>query len=208
MPEIVPTGWSCPTCKRTTGDTKEVLSIRGKLTCSHNPAHIWDDHLSFIECNPTQDFKHEQPRPQEQPGHVPITVKVPLSVRNSLTAKYGDKADGIVAGILLMMAEGECLVVRETDLQRLSTVLPEKPKDSSHLFGMVMAKNFELEEAKQAAEMAAKEVKAYEGMSTGMVMVNLGDQYAAAQHRAQADGMPVKIAVEKWLRNGLENSWF
>jgi len=205
---VVRSGYSCPLCKRQTGDTNEVVADSGHLRCSKVDAHQFPDMSDFMDMRPTLDFKQEQPRPQAQPGHVPLTVRVPLSVKNAIDSKYGDKADGIVAGILLMMAEGECLVVRDTDLARIATVLPEKPKDSSHLFGMMMALKFELDEAKQSAELAAKEVKAYEGMSPGMVMVNLGDQYAAAQHRASADELPLKVACEKWLKNGLENSWF
>ena len=205
---VVRSGYSCPLCKRQTGDTNEVVADSGRLRCSKVDAHQFPDMSDFMDMRPTLDFKQEQPRPQAQPGHVPLTVRVPLSVKNAIDSKYGDKADGIVAGILLMMAEGECLVVRDTDLARIATVLPEKPKDSSHLFGMMMALKFELDEAKQAAELAAKEVKAYEGMSPAMVMVNLGDQYGAARQRAEAENQPVKIFLEKAVRNGLENNWF
>ena len=207
MPAIR-TGYACPQCQRQTGDVNEVTADGGRLRCSKVSEHQWNDMLDFIELKPVIAFKQQQAAPQAQPGHIDITVKVPLSVRNAITQKYGDKADGIVAGILLMMAEGECLVVRETDISRIASVLPEKPKDSSHLFGLIMALKFQLDEAKQSAELAGKEVKAYEGMSPGMVMLNLGDQFGNAKQRAEAENLPIKVFLEKSVRTALENNWW
>lgn len=207
MPAIR-SGYSCPTCKRLTGDTNEVLADGGRLRCSKVEAHLWPDIQDFMDLNPRLDFKQEQPKFQNQTGHVDLTVKVPLRVKNAVSSRFAEKADATVAGLLSMMAEGECMVIGETDLQRISSVLPERPKSGSHLFGMITALIYARDEAKQVADAAAKELKAYEGMAGTRVMVDLGDQYGNATQRAQAENLPTKVFVERVMRTGFENNWF
>ena len=202
------TGYSCPSCKRVTGDTNEIVAEGRILKCSKVEEHQWADMQDFLDLRPQIEFKMEQQKSVNQPNHTPITVNVPVRVKNSIQSRFGDKADATVAGVLSMMAEGEVLVVGETDLHRLATILKERPKNGSHLYGMVYALTEEIKEAKQLSEAAVKDLKAYEGMSVGRVVVNLEDQFANASDRARAENMPLAVWVSRCLKNGLENSWF
>jgi hypothetical protein len=162
----------------------------------------------FYDLKPSLDFRQEQPKPAVQASHTPITVNVPVRVKNAIQSRFAEKADATVAGVLSMMAEGEVLVIGETDLQRLASVLKERPKNGSHLFGMITALLYERDEAKQIADAAAKDVKAYEGLSVGRVLIDLGAQYGAAANRAQAESLPLRVWVERAMVSALENNWF
>lgn len=202
------TGYSCVTCKRITGDINEILAEGGLLVCSKVPEHRWNDMDEFYNLNPTLDFKQVQSRPAPQLNHTNLNVSIPVGTLNVLQSRYGDKLNSTIAGLLNIMAEGEVMVVSDTDVQRLGTMLNEKPKNSSHLVGMIFAMQSQIQEAKQIAETASKEVKAYEGMSPSTVLINLGDQYNYALDRAKNDSLPLKLWLEKNARAALENAWW
>jgi len=202
------TGYSCPSCKRFTGDTNEIVAEGRILKCSKVPEHQWADMQDFLDLKPTIEFKMEQQKSISQPNHTPITVNVPVRVKNAIQSRFGEKADSTVAGVLSMMAEGEVLVVGESDLQRLTTALRERPKNGSHLYGMVYALTEEIKEAKQVSETAESDLKAYEGINVGRVLVNLGNQYATAVEKANSENLPTKVWLERAVINALENSWF
>ena len=207
MPSIR-TGYGCPACQKSTGAVNEILADGGKLRCSKFTEHTWNDMADFMDLRPVMAFKQAQEAPTVQQGHTPITVNVPVRVKNAMLSRFGEKTDATVGGLLSMMAEGECLVVGETDLQRIASVMPERPKSGSHLFGMITALIYERDEAKQAAEVAAKEIKAYEGIGGTRVMIDLGEQHANAVHRAQADNLPTKVWVERTFNAAMSNNWF
>ena len=56
MPAIR-TGYSCPTCKNTTGDVKEIIAEGRRLICSYRAEHTWNDSQDFLDLKPTIDFK-------------------------------------------------------------------------------------------------------------------------------------------------------
>lgn len=202
------TGYSCPSCKRGTGDTNEVLAEGGALVCSKVPAHRWNDMDEFYSLSPTLDFKQVQTRPAPQANHTNLNVSLPVGTLNVLTSRYGEKLNSTIAAILNTLAEGEVMIIGDTDVQRLGMMFSEKPKNSSHLVGLIFAMQSQIQESKQIAETASKEVKAYEGMSPGTILVNLSDQYNYALDRAKNDSLPLKIWLERQIRNALENAWW
>ena len=207
MPTIR-TGYSCPSCKRASGDTNEIVAEGRLLKCSKVPEHQWNDLQTFIDLKPKIEFQQEQAKAAPQAGHVPMTVTLPPRIKNAIQSKYGDKADATVAGVLSMLAEGEVLVIGEIDLQRIASILRERPKNGSHLFGMLVALSEEIKEAKVNSEAAAKDVQAYQGLSVGRVLIDLGSQFQNATQRAQAENLPTGEFVRRAVVNGLENNWF
>lgn len=205
---VVRTGYSCPTCKRSSGETNEVVADNAKLKCSKYPEHSWADQTDFLEAGPRIEFQTEQPRPAPQANHTSLNVSVPVHTANALLSKYGEKRDATIAALLNMLAEGEPLILSDTDLQRMSQQLPERPRNGSHLIGMIFSLTQQIAEQRQIAEQAAADIQAYRGMAPGRVVVDLGDQFTHASARAKDDGVPTEVWVSRNLKTALENSWF
>jgi hypothetical protein len=203
------TGYSCPNCKKQTGDLNEVLADNGKLACSKFPEkHSWGDHSDFLDAGPTVDFAQEKQKPAPQRNHTSVNVSVPVPVMNALQNRYGDKMDATLSGQLAVLAEGETMILSDSDVQRMSQHLPSRPKNGSHLVGMIFSMYSEIAEAKKMAEDATKDLKAFEGISVGKTVVDLADQYPFAVDRARAEGLPLSVWLSRAVKNALENAWF
>lgn len=203
--------YACPTCRDTLGQNNQIYGNMGELICSVNSAHKWNDLDAFLALKPQMVFRVTPPAPLPQQNHEPYTVSLPIAVARAVKEKYGDKAGPTLASILMQMVEGEVMLVGETDLERLSDGergLGKRPANSSEMCGMIFALREETREAKMIAETAAKELKAYEGMHVGSVVINLGEQYAKAQGKAQDQGLPVKVWAERMMNTALESDWF
>lgn len=202
------TGYSCPRCKRETGATNEILAGNQKLVCKANPLHEWNDMDVFFSERPTMDFPKERPRPAPQANHAKVSVSVPAATLNKLQAKFGDRLDASLTASLNSLAEGSGFNVSQVDMERLTQALPERPRDINHLFGMIYALSEQRNEYKLTAETAQREVKAYEGMNPGKVMIDLGAQHATAAQKALDEGVPLKVWVEQRMITGLESGWW
>jgi hypothetical protein len=211
MPTIA-TGYSCPSCKRESGATNEILADNSRLTCSKVPAHVWNDVDEFMSTGPRIEFRHEMEKPAPQANHTSLNLSIPVSTLNVLQAKYGDKLNSTLAGLCQVLVEGEPMIISDTDVQRLSggECLGEKPKNGSHLVGLVFSLRLQVGEAKMAAEAATKDMAAFQGMAPGRVVIDLGDQYAFAQQRAQAEEPPIPVSlwVQRGVRTAVENNWW
>jgi hypothetical protein len=154
------------------------------------------------------EFKVAPPVFPPQQNHTPITVTVPNSVKESAQAKFGEKLNPTISGLLQMLCEGDILIINATDLQRISEKLGKRPASSSELYGMIYALGCEVEEAKQITDTAQRDLKAYEGMAPGRVVVDLGEEYATAVERSKNASQPLKFFIENNLRNALKDNWF
>ena len=208
MPQVR-TGYACPSCTRETGETNEVLADSNKLVCSKHPGrHIWLDSDEFLSAKSIIAFAQKKQAAAPQTNHTSINVSVPVNTANVLLAKYGDKMNATIAGICQVLAEGETLVLSDSDVQRMQQFLKEKPKNGSHLVGMLFSMQSQINEAKQAAEAAGKDLAAYQGMAPGRVVIDLGQFYESAKIRAESEKMPTPLFIERAVKNGLENNWF
>ena len=201
--------YACPTCKQN-GLTNQIYASAGELYCSAFSEHRWRDTQSFLDMRPKMEFKVEVARNLPQQNYTPVTLSVPLGLVDALTTKLGDKdkVSATMVSILLQMLEGNILIIGQTDIDRITSRLGSEPKNSSELFGMIFAKTEEIAEHKMLREAAEKDLKAYEGISPGRVVVDLGDQFQNAVDKARGAELPLKVLVENSLRNGLENGWF
>lgn len=202
--------YACPRCKRETGKSSQIVANMGELLCSENGTHRWPDVVSFLEEKPTMEFKVDLPKVLPQQNYTPYTVSIPIGLKDALEKTYGEKAGPTVASILMQMIEGRVMIVGQTDLDRLGSAqgLGKVPENSGEMFGMIFALREEVAEAKMIADAAQRDVKAYEGISIGRTVVDLGDQYQAATVKAQDASLPLGAWASKALRDGLENGWF
>lgn len=205
---IIKTEFGCPDCKQSTGQSVQIIANGGSLTCGRG--HSWGDTQAFLSRNPLAEFKPEMPKNLPQEGHTPLTISVPIRLKGTLETMYGDKLSATASALLSQMAEGKAMIVPDTDLERLREghILGKKPENSSELVGLVYAKACEANDAKLEKDNAVADLKAYEGMSVGRVVIDLGDQLNAARERARDDNMPLKLWVETRFNTALKDGWF
>ena len=205
---VIKTEYACRTCKETTGKSVQIIATGGKLECANG--HVWVDTATFqaMHGRDMMEFKVAPPVFPPQVNHVPITVSLPLSVKTAAEAKFGDKLNPTISGLLQMLCEGDIMIINAADLQRISDKLGKRPASSSELYGMIYALGCEVEDAKQITDNAQRDLKAYEGMAPGRVVVDLGDQYQEAVEKSRGAGQPLKFYVETNLKNALRDNWF
>lgn len=197
--------FSCPKCKRETGKLVQILASDGRLSCPENSGHRWVDTPSFFNDHPTMDFKPELLKAQ-QTDIAPLKLTMKNKTLSAARNKYGDKLEATVAQMIEQLTEGDMMIVGETDLGRIKDRMGQRPSNSSELVGMIYAKMCEVDEAKEDRDRAIKDLKAYESMSPGRVVVDLGQNLQAAIDKA--DGVPVKLWLESKIATALQENWF
>ena len=207
---VFKTEFSCPKCKRETGQSNQISAAEGRLTCPANSNHRWADTAAFYADGPQMEFKVGPAKFPPVEGQTPITLKIPLRIKTDLSAQWGsdEAVSARVADILLQMAEGEVMILGMTDKGRLFDRLGQKFSNSSELVGIVYAKMCEVDEAKGERDAAVEDLKAYESRSPGRVIVDLGDQFATAQAKAKDAETPLKLWIEERTRMALQENWF
>jgi hypothetical protein len=198
------TEYSCPSCGG------QIDYTGGIIRCTRTPDHKWDDLNVFRDLRPEKKYEVAAAQFAPQQNHVVMKVLIPSGVNTALVQRWGDKLEATIGGVLTMLAEGECLIVPKTDLQRMKERLGKIPESSGELFGIVYNLGMETENAKAEAENSKKEVQAYEGRMVGMVLIDLGEQYENVVQRAQAQEPPepVKWFIERNVKNALSQGWF
>ena len=206
------TEFSCPKCKRETGQSNQISAADGRLICQVNSNHKWDDTAAFYADGPTMEF-HVGPAKFPTPeGQEPITLKIPVRIKTELAARWGtdEAVSARVSDVLLQLVDGDVMIIGEQDKNRLFERLGQKFSNSSELVGVVWAKMCEVDEAKAEAAAATEDLKAYESRSPGRVVVDLGDQYETAQSRAKDSEplMTLKMFIESKVQMALRENWF
>jgi hypothetical protein len=204
---LIRSEYSCPRCKKA-GVKSQIVANLGQLMCEQNPDHSWVDTFAFYSENPVMEFKVEIPKNLPQQNHAPMTVSLPIGMEQALSAKYGDRVNNTVASVLQQMLEGDMLIIGKTDYDRLAQHIGKNPGSAGELVGMVYAMKCESDDQKQIAEAAAKDLKAYESMSPGRVVVDLGSQLSNVMEKARDAELPLKLYVERKFLEGIENGWF
>jgi hypothetical protein len=209
MPQFK-TEFSCPKCKRETGQSNQISAADGRLICPANPNHKWVDTPSFYADAPAMEFKVGPAKFPPVEGQTPITLKIPLRLKTELEQRWGaeEAVSAKIVDVLLQLVDGDVMVLGQTDMSRLFDRLGEKFSNSSELVGVVYAKMCEVDEARGERDSAIEDLKAYESRSPGRVVIDLGSQYQTAVEKAKDAETPLKVWVEQQLINGLQNSWF
>lgn len=205
---VLKTEFACPKCKRETGQSTQIMAAEGRLSCPANSNHKWVDTAEFYADNPQMEFKVGPAKFPPVEGQTPITLKVPQRIKDALTSRYAGGVDAAVAEVLLQLVDGDVMIVGETDKQRLFDRLGQKFSNSGELVGVVYAKMCEVDEAKGERDAAVEDLKAYESRSPGRIVVDLGDQFSAAQSKAKDAETPLKVWLETQVSNAIENNWF
>lgn len=201
------TEFSCPRCKKL-GIKSQIHAGSGGINCEVNSEHKWNDSQVFASEGPEIEFVVEVPRNLPQEGRTPVTLSVPVGLMQALSARYADKTEATMVSILRQMDEGELLIIGKTDFDRLVAHLGKKPTSAGELVGMVYALKEEAKDQKELADIAVKDLKAYEGISPGRVVVDLGENYQTAVDMARGQELPLKFWVEQKLKDGITNNWF
>jgi hypothetical protein len=205
---VIKSEFSCPICKRASGALHQIIANAGELQCSGNSNHRWNDTQAFYNEGPTMDFKPEMPKNLPQENHTPLTITVPIRLKETLEQMYGQKLSATCAAILSQMSEGRAMVIPDTDVERLKERLGKRPDNSGELVGLIYSLVCQTDDAKSERDTAVKDLKAYEGLAPGRIVVDLGDQYVTAQAKAKDAELPLKLWVERAVTGGLRDGWF
>jgi hypothetical protein len=202
--------FSCPRCKKETGQSNQISAADGRLICPVNPNHKWVDTAAFYADGPIMEFRVGPAKFPPVEGQTPITLKIPLRIKTELEQRWGaeEAVSAKIADVLLQLVDGDVMVLGQGDMTRLFERLGQKFSNSSELVGVVYAKMCEVDEAKGERDSAIEDLKAYESRSPGRVIVDLGTQFEAAKAKAKDAEMPLKEWVQTQLFNGLDNNWF
>jgi hypothetical protein len=169
---------------------------------------MWNDLAVFQGLNPAVKYEEDKPPVAPQPNHVKVEVTVPPRVKQALEEKFGSTSASTIAGVLAMLAEGEVLIVPESDLQRMKERFGKRPESSGELFGLLYSLSMDLETEKLVATNAQKDVQAYEGRNPNSVLVDLGALYGPVLEKARDQNETAKMWLERNLKNAIENNWF
>ena len=199
---IVKTRYACPTCGA------QVQAENRTLVCTANINHFWNDSMTFLNLNPQVKYEESKPPVVAQPNHVEIKVTVPPSVKTKFETKFGATASSTAAGIIGMLADGEVMIVPESDLQRMKERFGKKPESAAELFGLMYSLFMDLETANLVAINAQKDVQAYEGRNPNSVLVDLGPLYGTVMEKARDQNETAKMWIERNLKTAVENNWF
>lgn len=207
---VLKTEFACPKCKRETGKSTQIMAAEGRLSCPANSNHKWNDTAEFYADGPRMEFKVGPAKFPPVEGQTPITLKVPLRIKDALDTRFGESLSAKVADILLQMVDGEPMMIGQADVERLRDRLGATPQNSSDLVGMVYAMICQVDEAKSERDEAVKDLKAYEGMSRGRVVIDLGPNYEAAVAKAKdaEPPMPVAVWLQQRVKGALDDNWF
>ncbi len=202
MPKIIPTRYACPSCGG------QIQAESGRLVCTANSNHVWNDIATFQSLNPQIKYEEAKPPVIVQQNHVKMEVSVPPRVKQGLDSKFGNTSSSTIAGVLGMLSEGEVMIVPESDLMRIKEKFGKRPESSAELFGLLYSLSMDLETANLIAENARREVQAYEGRNPNSVLIDLGSMYGPVLEKAKEQNEPMKVWLERNLKNAIENSWF
>lgn len=201
------TEFACPICERAGVET-QILATDGRISCPASPAHKWVDTGAFYADNPQMRFKVSLPKFPAVDGQIEIPVKVPKRIKATLDQAFGERLHAEVANLLLLLSEGGVMMIGKVDLDRIIDKLGKKPRDSSEMYGIICATMAEVDEAKQERDSAVADLKAYEGLSRGRVVLDLADQFEYAAGKARDENMPLALWLGRAVKSALENSWF
>jgi len=111
------------------------------------------------------------------------------------------------------VVEGQTMIIPPIDTKRIKEKLGEfgiadPLRNSADLYGMLYTLGEKLREKTEEARQAGDDLKAYEGISRGTTLISLGAQYQNAVEKAKAEGLPLRVYIERSLITALENNWF
>lgn len=206
MPEIR-TEYACPLCPA--DNPGQIVASSGSLECSINRSgHRWNDTKSFMDLKPVMGFKATPQTFPAQSGHVKYDVMISLGTKAKLETKYGGKTNSTVSGVLDMMAEGNILIIPESDVERIRRLINKRPESSAELFGIMFALDQQALDAKNAQESAEKELAAYEKSVPGKMVIDISSILDQVKEKAQSAELPLRTWIETNLKNAIENNWF
>jgi len=207
---VIKSEFSCPRCKKETGQSNQISAADGRFICPVNPNHKWVDTAAFYADGPIMEFRVGPAKFPPVEGQTPITLKIPLRIKTELEQRWGaeEAVSAKIADVLLQLVDGDVMVLGQGDMTRLFERLGQKFSNSSELVGVVYAKMCEVDEAKGERDSAVEDLKAYESRSPGRVVIDLGAEFEAAKAKAKDAEMPLKEWAETNLKNGISNNWF
>jgi len=164
--------------------------------------------MEFKKLGPVMEFNGPAPMIAQQTARSTMQVTLPLAVHEKLKTRYAGRLDVTVAGFIEMIAEGEPIVVPQSDVKRMGKLLKQEPSSAAELFGLVFSATQDRDIAQLDAKIATDKLETYEQGKPGWVALDLSEVWEQAESRAQDSNEPVDFWAQKNLINGVKENWF
>lgn len=211
MPEQeIASGIGCPTCWNNGAGVKSMLFARpGKFSYYCRTGHEFPDLQDLKDLNPPT-----LPIPQrqtQQQGHEPVHLLLPTDLKQALLQKFGspEKLQQTLAGVLRVLAEKQCFLVNEEDIERIEKMSGHKPKTGAELVGVMFQKDEKIKEltAQLGSPAGGAAPAAAPGVPEGKLLIDanlfLPQLRGLANFRNET---PEQVATQT-LKMALDNGW-
>lgn len=210
MADENPTGLGCPTCWNNGQGIKAMLFARpGKYAYYCRTGHEFPDIQELQALNPPK-----LPVPQKQTiqqGHSTVQISIPDDLKNQLLAKFGspDRLSQTLAGVFRVLAEKECFLFNEIDIERVEKISGIKPKNGGELVGILYERNEKVKEL--TAQLGTSQGQTAQSSSVnvpeGKLLIEARDFLPKARGIAIFRKETVEQVCENTLKLAFENGW-
>ena len=214
MPEEIATGLGCPACARPKdgeGVTSMLYNRVGKFSYYCRNGHEYNDMQELLALNPQR-----LPVPQKktiQQGHETVNIQIPPDLKQDLLQKFGsaERLSQTLAGVLRVLAEKNAFLFNEVDVERTEKILGERPKDGSHLVGILYERQQVINNLR--ASLDSKQPQGEKSNNNGIhipegkVLLDSASFIGKAVSVARFRGQPLEQVLQETLRLAFENGW-
>ena len=201
---------ACPTCLQS-GVENGLMSVPGRFGYFCKENHVFNDTetLRMGNLQKLSTPPPEKPRPPA-PGSVEMRFMVPGELHARLMARFGNKLQASIAGILQALLDDGSFIVSGMDAARLGELLGARIIHTQALVGNIFSMKKERDQFRDGVERASQPVATMVPSRDGKmpVVVPLDqDSISSLQERAKFQGKSVPELLSETIKFALENNW-
>ena len=201
---------ACPTCLQS-GVENGLMSTPGRYGyfCKENHQFNDTESLRMGKLQKLSTPPPEKLRPPA-PGSVEMRFMVPGELNARLMARFGNKLQASISGILQALLDDGSFIVSGMDAARLSEHLGGEIIHTQALVGRVFSMRKERDQFKDGVERASQPVATMVPSKDGKmpIVVPLDqDSISALQEKAKFQGKPVPELLSETIKFALDNNW-
>lgn len=209
MADEIASGMGCPTCWNGGSGIKAMLYARpGQYNYYCRAGHQFNDLQDLKAMNPPS-LSLPQKQTQQQ-GHEVVQLSIPSDLKAELLTKFGtpDRLAQTLSGVLRSLAEAQCFLINEVDIQRIEKETGQKPKTGQEVFGIVWMLNQKIKELQASlGTPATPGAQAAAQAPAGTIVVNVQDFVEKLRGVAHFRSQTVEQVAEQTLKMAIENGW-
>ncbi len=204
------TGVECPVCKEEGVLQNPFISNQDGLRC--NMGHKFKD-TDDLMSRPHNMVPVELPTAVQE-NYVTVNFQIPSGVLSALQTKYGGNQEKMRASFTALaraLTAANTLILGEIELKRLSDAVGQPITNPAQLFGVITAKQKEIDELKESVKGQPEGQR-----EAGGTMLRRGelvlwfnpDNTKQLTERAGANNVRLEEFLESFVGQAIENNWF